>query len=159
MTLIGLMVVMVIQDPVMSIFGFVVVPPALIVFAQAGAPRLRPLAQTSSPAAHAVSWRRCRRSLQGLRTVKAFTLEDTMTARLNEHIAAVQRDADKLARLVNRSSPLMETLGGIAIAAALTYGGYRVINRGDSPASSSPSSRPSCLPMNPPSASHASISN
>ncbi len=125
MTLIGLMVVMVIQDPVMSIFGFVVVPPALIVLRKL-VRRVRPLAQNQFTGGARIL-ETMQESLQGLRTVKAFTLEDTMTARLNEHIAAVQRDADKLARLVNRSSPLMETLGGIAIAAALTYGGYRVI--------------------------------
>lgn len=125
LTLIGLVIVMVIQDPVMSIFGFVVVPPAMIVLRKL-VRRVRGLAQSQFTGGTRIL-ETMQESLQGLRTVKAFALEDTMTARLDAHIAAVQRDADKLARLVNRSSPLMETLGGIAIAAALTYGGYRVI--------------------------------
>ncbi|HEY0224579.1 MAG TPA: ABC transporter ATP-binding protein, partial [Pseudolabrys sp.] len=33
----------------------------------------------------------------------------------------------------NRASPLMETLGGCAIAIAITYGGYRVIDTGATP--------------------------
>ena len=55
-------------------------------------------------------------SLQGIRTVKAFTLEDAMQARIDASITAVERNANKMARVANRSSPLMETLGGFAIA-------------------------------------------
>ncbi len=38
-----------------------------------------------------------------------------------------------MARVSARASPLMETLGGIAIALAITYGGYRVIETGATP--------------------------
>jgi ATP-binding cassette subfamily B protein len=38
-----------------------------------------------------------------------------------------------MARVSNRSSPLMETLGGCAIAIAITYSGYRVIETGATP--------------------------
>jgi subfamily B ATP-binding cassette protein MsbA len=38
-----------------------------------------------------------------------------------------------MARVSNRASPLMETLGGCAIAMAITYGGYRVIDTGATP--------------------------
>jgi ATP-binding cassette subfamily B protein len=72
-------------------------------------------------------------SLQGLRTVKAFTLEDAMTAKLAEHVDSVQRDADKIARVYNRASPMMEALGGLAVASALTYGGWRIIETGATP--------------------------
>ncbi len=41
----------------------------------------------------------------------------------------------------------MEALGGFAIAGALIYGGFRVIETGATPGSSSPSSPPSCSPM------------
>jgi len=72
-------------------------------------------------------------SLQGIRTVKAFTLEQTMVERMDESIGAVERNANKMARVSNRSSPLMETLGGFAIAGALMYGGYRVVEMGATP--------------------------
>ena len=55
-------------------------------------------------------------SLQGIRTVKAFTLEQTMQARMDASITAVEQNANKMARVSSRSSPLMETLGGFAIA-------------------------------------------
>jgi ATP-binding cassette, subfamily B, bacterial MsbA len=66
-------------------------------------------------------------SLQGIRTVKAFTLEGAMQDRINENIEAVEHNANKMARVSNRSSPLMETLGGLAVAGGLMYGGYGVV--------------------------------
>jgi len=72
-------------------------------------------------------------SLQGIRTVKAFTLEQTMRERIDASITAVENNANKMARVFNRSSPLMETLGGLAIAGGLMYGGYSVIAWGAKP--------------------------
>src|SRR5690606_6653545 len=72
-------------------------------------------------------------SLQGIRTVKAFTLEDAMRARIDQSIGEVQRNADKMARVSNRASPLMETLGGFAVAGALMYGGYAGVSTGARP--------------------------
>jgi ATP-binding cassette subfamily B protein len=42
-------------------------------------------------------------------------------------ISSVENAANRLARVLNRSTPLMESLGGIAIALVLLYGGYRVL--------------------------------
>src|ERR1700739_1112776 len=72
-------------------------------------------------------------SLQGIRTVKAFTLEETMRERIDASITAVEQNANKMARVSNRSSPLMETLGGLAVAGGLMYGGYSVIALGATP--------------------------
>jgi ATP-binding cassette subfamily B protein len=72
-------------------------------------------------------------SLQGIRTVKAFTLEQAMRERIDQHILAVENNANKMARVSNRSSPLMETLGGLAVAGGLMYGGYSVVALGATP--------------------------
>jgi len=72
-------------------------------------------------------------SLQGIRTVKAFNLEETMRERIDGSIDAVERNANKMARVSNRSSPLMETLGGFAVAGGLLYGGYSVVAMGATP--------------------------
>jgi ATP-binding cassette, subfamily B, bacterial MsbA len=72
-------------------------------------------------------------TVQGIGTVKAFTLEQHMRARLEETVAAAQHEAFKQARVANRASPLMETLGGIAIALAIVYCGYRVVVGGAAP--------------------------
>src|SRR5213080_4115291 len=71
--------------------------------------------------------------LQGIRTVKAFTLEEAMQKRIDENIAIVERNANKMARVANRSNPLMEMLGGFAVAGCLLYGGYSVVALGATP--------------------------
>jgi ATP-binding cassette subfamily B protein len=45
----------------------------------------------------------------------------------------VRQNADKMARVSNRSSPLMETLGGLAVCSSLIYGGYRFLVMGATP--------------------------
>ncbi len=131
LSLIALVGVMVWQDPVMSLFGLVIAPPALFVVRKL-IKRIKGIAfaQFSS---NAQIIETMQESLQGIRTVKAFSLESTMRERINASIAAVQAQSNKMARVANRSSPLMEALGGIAIAASLAYGGYRVIETGAAP--------------------------
>jgi ATP-binding cassette subfamily B protein len=68
-----------------------------------------------------------------MRMVKAFSLEDEMRRRLTVSVEAVERDSNKMARVSNRSHPLMESLGGVAIALATIYGGYRVVESGATP--------------------------
>jgi ATP-binding cassette, subfamily B, bacterial MsbA len=69
-------------------------------------------------------------TLQGIRIVKAFTLEDIMRERFDRNVAAVEHETNKMARVSSRASPLMESLGGCAIAMVLIYAGYRVIETG-----------------------------
>jgi ATP-binding cassette subfamily B protein len=56
-----------------------------------------------------------------------------MRERIDASIAAVEQTNNKMARVSNRASPLMETLGGFAIAGGLMYGGYRVVAMGATP--------------------------
>mgnify|MGYP001212199234 FL=1 len=46
---------------------------------------------------------------------------------MDRAVSDVERQANKIAKLTARTSPLMETLGGIAIAIIILYGGYSVI--------------------------------
>jgi len=129
--LIGLVVVMLMQDPYMALLGFLVAPPAMLV--------LRKLVKRIKGLAHnqftgtADILETMQESLQGIRTVKAFTLEQTMRERIDASIMAVERNANKMARVSNRASPLMETLGGFAVAGGLMYGGYSVVAMGATP--------------------------
>jgi len=129
--LIGLVAVMLMQDPYMAMLGFLVAPPAMLV--------LRKLVKRIKGLAHnqftgtADILETMQESLQGIRTVKAFTLEQAMRERIDASIAAVERNANKMARVSNRASPLMETLGGFAVAGGLMYGGYSVVAMGATP--------------------------
>src|ERR1700749_4967677 len=128
LSLIALVGGMLMQDPYMALAGFMGAPPAMLV--------LRKLVKRIKGLAHnqftgtADILETMQESLQGIRTVKAFTLEQTMRERIDASIAAVEHNANKMARVSNRSSPLMETLGGFAVAGALMDGGYLVRGAG-----------------------------
>jgi ATP-binding cassette, subfamily B, bacterial MsbA len=131
LSLIGLVAVMVLQDPLMSFFSFVVVPPAFFILRKL-IRRIYSIARSQFHGGTRIL-ETMQETLQGIRVVKAFTLEDIMRERFDRNVAAVEHEANKMARVSNRASPLMETLGGCAIAIAVTYGGYRVIETGATP--------------------------
>jgi ATP-binding cassette, subfamily B, bacterial MsbA len=131
MSLIGLTLVMVLQDPVMSIAGFIIAPPALL-FLRKMIRRVRNIAQMQFTGGTRII-ETMQEALQGMRMVKAFSLENVMRQRLNASVMAVETQANKMARVGYRASPLMETLGGFAVALAMIYGGYRGISGGGTP--------------------------
>jgi ABC-type multidrug transport system fused ATPase/permease subunit len=131
LSLIGLVVVMVSQDPYMALLGLAVAPPAMLVL-RTLVKRIKGLAHTQFSGTADIM-ETMQESLQGIRTVKAFTLEQTMRERIDASISAVELNANKMARVSNRSSPLMETLGGLAVAGGLLYGGYSVVAFGATP--------------------------
>ena len=131
MSLIGLSVVMIVQDPVMSLIGFIVAPPAFF-FLRKLIRRVRGIARTQFTGGTRII-ETMQESLQGLRMVKAFGLEDEMRRRLNQSVSEVEYESNKMARVANRASPLMEMLGGFTVALATIYGGYRVIETGATP--------------------------
>jgi subfamily B ATP-binding cassette protein MsbA len=123
--LIAMIGMMVFQDPMLSFIGLIVVPPAMLVLRKL-VKRIKGLAYNQFTGTADIM-ETMQESLQGIRTVKAFTLEETMQKRIDEDIAIVERNANKMARVANRSNPLMETLGGFAVAGCILYGGYRVV--------------------------------
>ncbi|MCC8949059.1 ABC transporter ATP-binding protein [Bradyrhizobium sp. Arg62] len=129
--LISMVAVMVWQDPLMSFIGLVAVPPAMLMLRRL-VKRIKGLAYNQFTGTADIM-ETMQESLQGIRTVKAFTLEGTMQQRIDEHIATVESNANKMARVANRSNPLMEMLGGFAVAGCLMYGGYSVVALGSTP--------------------------
>jgi len=131
LALIGLVTVMVVQDPLLSFFSFVVAPPAFLVLRKM-IRRIYKIGRSQFQGGTRII-ETLQETLQGIRIVKAFTLEDIMRDRFDRNVAAVEHEANKMARVSARASPLMETLGGCAIAIAITYGGYRVLETGATP--------------------------
>jgi ATP-binding cassette subfamily B protein len=131
MTLIGLCIVMVVQDPVMSIAGFIVAPPAFLVLRKL-IRRVRGIARMQFTGGTRII-EAMQEALQGMGMVKAFALEGEMRRRLAVAVGEVEHESNKMARVSNRASPLMEMLGGFAVALATIYGGYRVIETGAKP--------------------------
>jgi len=131
LTLIGLLAVMIWQDPIMSLFAFVIAPPLGIV--------MRKLTRRVRTVAHN-QWAGGARiletlleTLQGMRIVKAFTLEDAVRARFQSHVADVERESNKMARVSQRVHPFTEGLGGFAAMLIMVYAGYSTIYGGATP--------------------------
>jgi ATP-binding cassette, subfamily B, bacterial MsbA len=131
MSLIGLTIVMLIQDPVMALGGFIMAPPAFF-FLRKLIRRVRGIARMQFTGGTRII-ETMQEALQGMRMVKAFALEDEMRRRLDKSVAEVQHESNKMARVANRASPMMEMLGGFTVALATIYGGYRVIETGATP--------------------------
>jgi len=131
LTLIGLLAVMIYQDPVMSFFSFVVAPPAFIMLRKL-IRRIYAIARNQFTGGTRIL-ETMQETVQGIRIVKAFTLEDVMRARLENNVTELENESNKWARVAYRASPLMEALGGFAVAGALIYGGFRVIETGATP--------------------------
>ena len=66
----------------------------------------------------------------GNKLIKSYNLESHMQRRLDDSILAVEKLQNKMAVVSNRTSPIMETMGGIVIAAIVFYGGYRNLIQG-----------------------------
>jgi len=130
-TVVGLVVVMFVQSPLMSLVTFVVFPPAMLVFRKM-IRRIRSIAKAQFTGGTRVV-ETMQEMIQGIAVVKAFTLEDRLQERFDANVREVERESNKMARVANRSSPLMESLGGIAIALGVVYGGYRTIVLGATP--------------------------
>ncbi len=131
LSLIALLAVMIAQDPAMSLFSFVVVPPAFIALRKL-IRRIYAIARNQFTGGTRIL-QTMQETVQGIRIVKAFTMEDVMRQRLEENVRALEDESNKFARVANRAGPLMETLGGFAVAGALMYGGIRVLQTGATP--------------------------
>lgn len=131
LTLIGLIIVMVLQDPLMSLIVLVIMPIAAIFIGQIGK-RIKVVLKKHIHMSISIA-DQLRQVVQGFRVVKAFGAEDAMSARLDDAIAAQRKQGRKMSVLAARTQPIVETLAGIAVAVIILYGGWRVIVHGATP--------------------------
>jgi ATP-binding cassette subfamily B protein len=131
LSLVALVAVMAYQDPLLSLVTLVVFPPAMLVLRKM-VKRIREVAKQQFTGTTRVM-RTMQETLQGMRIIKAFNLEDSTRERFQMNVQDVERESNKMARVAGRASPLMESLGGIAIALALMFGAFRVVMTGATP--------------------------
>jgi ATP-binding cassette subfamily B protein len=68
----------------------------------------------------------------GNKLIKSYNLENSMRQRFDEAIRGVEKLSNKMAIVTARTSPIMEFIGGVAVAAIVFYGGYRNLVLGQS---------------------------
>jgi ATP-binding cassette subfamily B protein len=131
LTVVGLVIVMFVRDPKMALICFVVFPPAMLLLRKM-IRRIRSIAKAQFHGGTRIL-ETMQEMIQGIAVVKAFTLEEQMHARFDANVREVERESNKMARVAARASPIMETLGGIAVSIGVVYGGYRTIVLGATP--------------------------
>jgi ATP-binding cassette subfamily B protein len=131
LTTIGLGYAMFMQDAMLASLAILIMPLAIVGVRKLGN-RAKKVMMTEFYGFAAIL-ESLQETAQGIRVVKAFTLEPFMLERQEAGIRQFERAANKLSRIQSRSSPLMEALAGFAIAMVVVYGGYRVIYNGQQP--------------------------
>lgn len=71
-------------------------------------------------------------AILGNKLIKSYSLESGMRVRFDDAITGVEKLSSKMAIVSSRSSPIMEFMGGVAIASIVMYGGYRNVVHGQS---------------------------
>ena len=124
LTLIGLVAVMIVQDPMLSLIALSVMPVGGWLLGKL-IKKVRKFARRSFDSSTRIL-QTLQETVQGVKIVKSFNLESAMTARMNESIHDVERSANRMAAGMAISSPLADVFGGFAIAAVIFYGSWRV---------------------------------
>lgn len=125
LTLIALVVVMVVKDPVLSLIVFIGAPPVLIALRYISK-RLRSATRESIHINSRVLGS-IQETVQGITIVKAFTMEGQISQRTSQLIGSAEERANRIAKLTERTSPLTETVAGLAISGVIAYAAYRSI--------------------------------
>jgi ATP-binding cassette subfamily B protein len=96
MSLVGLIIVMVVQDPIMSVIGLLIAPPAFLILRKL-IRRVRAITQTQFIGSMQII-ETLQESVQGIRMVKAFALEEEMRRRFAVSVEAVEREQNGASR-------------------------------------------------------------
>ncbi|WP_170545959.1 ABC transporter ATP-binding protein [Ruegeria arenilitoris] len=117
LTLVGLVFVMIYQQPMLSVLFFVVGPVALVSVRML-LKRVKAIMQSELMALSEII-KVLQETSGGITIIKVFALEKHMTGRMNGAIRAVEERANSISKLQSVASPLMEFLAGLAIAGIL----------------------------------------
>ena len=131
LTVIFLVGVMFYQDWLLALVSFFVFPVAIHPIVGIGRRMRRVSANTQAEMGQLTTL--LSQTFQGARLVKAYGMEayeERRAAGLFERLFAL---IDRATRTRSRASPVMETLGGVAIAIVILYGGHQVISNARTP--------------------------
>ena len=130
-TLIALLVVMFLQDPIMTMACSILFP-LIFWLVSTLTKRIRALASAEAEmegAYFAVG----AESFDGIKTVKTYGLEKKIIKRFNGSIDVLEDRILSIAKLTNATVPLMEFLGGLVLGSFVVYAAWQTITYGKTP--------------------------
>ena len=125
LSLVGLIAVMVYQQPLLSLVSLVVGP--ISIFGMRIILRKVRAIMQHEMTSLAEIIKVVQETARGIRIIKAFGLEAQMRRRMYDAVANVEQRANAVARLEAITSPLMETLSGFAIAGVVALSAVDMI--------------------------------
>jgi ATP-binding cassette, subfamily B, bacterial MsbA len=128
LTLLGLVIVMIVQDPALSLVALALMPVGAYWLGRL-IRRVRTFARRSFDGTAKIMFA-MQETMLGIRVVKSFGLEGLMMKRMKGAVEEVEAAASRMAAGMAISSPLADMFGGLAIASVILYGGWRVTSGG-----------------------------
>ena len=125
LSVVFLVTVMFMQDWKLSLVALVVFPAAILPISRQGRRMRKVSGLTQTRQGELIV--RLEQVFQGNRLVKAYGMEAYETRSVDELLGRILKQIRKAARVRALSSPIMETLGGIAIVTVIVIGGLQVI--------------------------------
>ncbi len=125
LTVVFLVALMFWQDWRMALIAFVVFPMAFLPVRRMGK-RMRKISNNTQVEVGALMTT-IDEAFQGIRHVKAYLMEHQETAKLRTIVERIFDLLHKNARTRSAANPIIETLGSVAVAAVIFYGGWQVI--------------------------------
>jgi ATP-binding cassette subfamily B protein len=114
LTVISLLIVMIATDPLLTAIALIGMPLLLVVVARL-LKRVRKLFSSEVRSLASII-ATMQETVHGIRIIKAFRLEDAMRARMNESVTAVERLSNRMVKAQAATNPLIDALGGVAVA-------------------------------------------
>lgn len=133
LTLIALIGVMFYQDWLLALITFFIFPVAILPIVRLGRRIRKVTINTQEEMGQFTTL--LEQTFQGARVVKAYGMEGYEIGRVRAIAERVFQLVFKVARTRSLASPIMETLGGFAVALVILYGGIRVIDEAMDPGS------------------------
>jgi ATP-binding cassette subfamily B protein len=122
-SLVGLVAVMIMQDPLLSISALLIGPPLILTvgYLMRRLRRVtRQLVEINSQLIGAMQ-----EATQGIAVVKAFTMEEQLSGKISQLVDSAESRSNKIARVSERLNPIAEVLAGFTIAGVIAYAAFR----------------------------------
>lgn len=127
LTLVGLIAVMVWQEPVLTAASMIIGPVALVGVRYILKKVRRIMEMEYASLAEVIKV--LQETSAGILVVKAFSLEDRMAGRMNTAVGLVEKRSNAISRLESVTAPLMDTLSGLAVAGVVALSATPIFGR------------------------------
>ena len=123
LTLFALVIVMMTQDPLMSLIVLTTGPIAALAVRQMGKITRKAAQVEAATISNTIAV--VKETAQGVRIVKSFQLEDVLRRRMGTTIEKAEFTANRVATVRAGINPLIEVLGGLSVAGIVAYAGWQ----------------------------------